>query len=114
VKESTMSNRWAFEVFENGVVVAEGDAPDREAALAQAGHYVAMYGQDGGEVKAVVREITAAEEIAMALSDLIETARHARLDMAAHFLELALLEVRKAKRDAPGAAANDSERGTGE
>ena len=53
-----MNTRWIFEVTENGQVVAEGDAPDRETALSEAAHYVMMYGQDGGEVKATVREDT--------------------------------------------------------
>jgi hypothetical protein len=51
-----MSKRWEFEVFENGMAVAWGDAPDRDTALREASHYVMMYGQDGGEVKAIVQE----------------------------------------------------------
>lgn len=46
--------RWKFEVTENGQWVAGGEAPDRESALREAGHYVMMYGQDGGDVKAHV------------------------------------------------------------
>ena len=46
--------RWKFEIIENGQVVAEGDAPDRESALTEAAHYTQMYGQDGGLVRAMV------------------------------------------------------------
>jgi hypothetical protein len=48
--------RWIFEVLENGYAVAGGETPDRESALSEAAHYVMMYGQDGGDVKAIVRE----------------------------------------------------------
>ena len=47
--------RWIFEVMQNGEVVADGDAPDRETALREAAHYCMMYGQDG-PVKAIVRQ----------------------------------------------------------
>jgi hypothetical protein len=56
-----MSERWVFEVMENGQVVAEGETGDRDTALREAGHYVMMYGQDGGDVKAIVREHTPAD-----------------------------------------------------
>lgn len=46
--------RWKFEVTENGQWVAGGDCTDRDAALSEATHYVRMYGQDGGDVKAIV------------------------------------------------------------
>ncbi len=47
--------RWIFEVEQNGMIVAEGDAPDRDAALREAAHYVAIYSQDG-PATAMVRE----------------------------------------------------------
>lgn len=46
--------RWKFEVTENGQWVAGGDCTSQETAMAEAAHYVRMYGQDGGDVKAVV------------------------------------------------------------
>jgi hypothetical protein len=49
-------DRWVFAVAESGQIVASGDAPDRETALREAAHYVRMYGQDGGDVKATVRQ----------------------------------------------------------
>lgn len=49
-----MSERWLFEVIQDGMVVAEGSCTDRETAVHEAGHYVMMYGQDG-ECKAIVR-----------------------------------------------------------
>lgn len=48
--------RWIFEVLENGYSVAGGETPDRESAIREAAHYVRMYGQDGGDMKAIVRE----------------------------------------------------------
>lgn len=49
---------WIFEVTDDGQQpVAMGDAPDRDTAIREASHYVAMYGQDGGNVKAIVREV---------------------------------------------------------
>lgn len=50
-----MRERWIFEVMQGGQVVAEGDAPDRDTALREAGHYVMMYGQDGS-CQAIVRQ----------------------------------------------------------
>jgi hypothetical protein len=32
--------RWKFEIVENGQVVAEGDAPDRDSALTEAAHLI--------------------------------------------------------------------------
>ena len=49
-----MTKRWKFEVTENGQWVAGGQCSDREAALREAGHYTMMYGQDGGDVEALV------------------------------------------------------------
>lgn len=46
--------RWKFEVVQDGMVVAYGECPSRETAIAEAGHYVMMYGQDG-ECSAIVR-----------------------------------------------------------
>lgn len=48
-------SRWEFEIEQGGTIVAEGDAPDRDTALREAKHYLAMYGQDG-PAKAVVRQ----------------------------------------------------------
>ena len=50
----TKCERWIFEVVQGGMVVASGEATDRDTALHDAGHYVMMYGQDG-EAKAIVR-----------------------------------------------------------
>lgn len=47
--------RWFFDVIQDGMVVAAGDCTSREVALAEAGHYVRMYGQDG-ECQAIVRK----------------------------------------------------------
>jgi len=49
-----MTKRWKFEVTENGKWVAGGECPDQQDALREAGHYTMMYGQDGGDVKALV------------------------------------------------------------
>ena len=49
-----MTQRWKFEVRENGQWVAGGDGPDKDSVLREAMHYTAMYGQDGGDVKALV------------------------------------------------------------
>jgi hypothetical protein len=49
-----MSERWKFEVRENGQWVAGGDGPDKNSVLGEAAHYVRMYGRDGGDVKAIV------------------------------------------------------------
>jgi len=49
-----MTKRWKFEVTENGQWVAGGDCTDERTAVREAGHYVMMYGQDGGEVQALV------------------------------------------------------------
>lgn len=49
-----MPERWLFEVIQDRAVVAEGEAPDRDTALREAGHYVMMYGQDG-DCQAIVR-----------------------------------------------------------
>lgn len=46
--------RWKFEVPENGQWVAGGYCASRERALGEAGHYATMYGQYGGDVKAIV------------------------------------------------------------
>lgn len=43
---------WVFEVVQGGIVVAEGSGL-KEACLAEAAHYVRVYGQDG-ECKAYV------------------------------------------------------------
>lgn len=45
---------WVFEVVQDGQVVAEGSGPDKDRVLAEAAHYVRMYGQDG-ECRAYVR-----------------------------------------------------------
>jgi hypothetical protein len=47
---------WGFAVADNGQVVAMGDAPDRDTAIREAGHYLMMYGQDGGDVRSIVCE----------------------------------------------------------
>jgi hypothetical protein len=50
-----MSGRsWKFEVTENGKWVAGGDCTDENFALGEAAHYVRVYGQDGGDVRALV------------------------------------------------------------
>lgn len=46
--------RWKFEVTENGQWVAGGECESRDRALSEASHYTMMYGQDGGDVKALV------------------------------------------------------------
>lgn len=46
--------RWEFEVHQGGMVVAAGEAPDRDTAIREAGHYTMMYGQDG-PAHAIVR-----------------------------------------------------------
>lgn len=51
-----MTERWEFQVMQGGIVVAEGDAPDRDSALREAGHYVMMYGQDGA-CSAIVKPV---------------------------------------------------------
>ena len=48
------AERWKFEVTENGQWVAGGDCTSKDFALGEAAHYVKMYGQDGGDVKALV------------------------------------------------------------
>lgn len=53
-----MPKSWKFDVTENGQWVAGGETHDRDTALREAKHYVMMYGQDGGDVNAVVREVT--------------------------------------------------------
>lgn len=49
-----MTERWLFEVVQDGTVVASGDCSDRDTAIREAGHYVMMYGQDG-DCQAIVR-----------------------------------------------------------
>lgn len=41
-----MSN-WTFSVRQDGLTVASGSAPTEDACRREAGHYAAMYGQDG-------------------------------------------------------------------
>jgi hypothetical protein len=45
-----MTQRWKFEVTENGQWVVGGETGDRDSAVREAGHYTMMYGQDGGDV----------------------------------------------------------------
>jgi hypothetical protein len=42
-----MENVHSFEVWQDGMAVAEAEALNREDALREARHYAAMYGQDG-------------------------------------------------------------------
>ncbi|MFA6043600.1 MAG: hypothetical protein WC718_01335 [Phycisphaerales bacterium] len=42
-----MDDEFEFEVWQDGVPVATATASTREAALREAMHYMAMYGQDG-------------------------------------------------------------------
>lgn len=55
--------RWVFEVEQRGMVVACGDAPDRDSALREATHYVHIYGQDGPCTATVRQEDDPAEEV---------------------------------------------------
>ncbi len=48
------AERWKFEVVENGKWVAGGECSDQDRAIAEASHYARMYGQDGGDVQALV------------------------------------------------------------
>lgn len=45
---------WKFEVTENGHWVAGGECSDRARALSEASHYTRVYGQDGGDMRALV------------------------------------------------------------
>jgi hypothetical protein len=47
-------DRWKFEVTENGEWVAGGECSDQGRAISEAAHYARVYGQDGGEVRALV------------------------------------------------------------
>lgn len=47
-----MPEDWHFKVFQDGMVVAEGEGSE-DAMIREAGHYCMMYGQDG-PVHAVV------------------------------------------------------------
>lgn len=42
-----MGERFVFEVWQDGGRVAAVDGPDRYRAMAEAGHYALVYGQDG-------------------------------------------------------------------
>jgi hypothetical protein len=48
------ADRWKFEVTEDGHWVAGGECSDRDRALSEAAHYARVYGQDGGDVRALV------------------------------------------------------------
>ena len=42
-----MTERWGFEVTQDGEVVAEGEGPDEATAMREGVHYGMMYAQDG-------------------------------------------------------------------
>ena len=42
-----MKERWLFEVKQDGMIVASGEAPSEQIAQREAMHYSMMYGQDG-------------------------------------------------------------------
>jgi hypothetical protein len=46
-----MTSEWEFEVEQEGLIVAEGSAPDEETARREAMHYAMMYVQDGPDVR---------------------------------------------------------------
>lgn len=47
-----MSRQYRFEIWQDGMVVAEGSGSNRDAVRAEAMHYAMVYAQDG---RAVIR-----------------------------------------------------------
>ncbi|MDP3492781.1 MAG: hypothetical protein Q8R82_06670 [Hyphomonadaceae bacterium] len=50
---------WEFKVWQSGIEVASGDAPDEPTAKREAMHYAMMYAQDGPQVIVMVNPVGA-------------------------------------------------------